>query len=34
VLVAAMLAGLGSLVWLTAHRMAEVERPPAAARGR
>jgi eukaryotic-like serine/threonine-protein kinase len=34
VLVAAILAGLGSLVWLTAHRMAEVERPPAPARGR
>jgi eukaryotic-like serine/threonine-protein kinase len=34
VLVAAILGGLGSLVWLTAHRMAEGERPPAPARGR
>ncbi len=33
-LVVAILAGLGSLVWLTAHRMAEGERPPAPARGR
>jgi eukaryotic-like serine/threonine-protein kinase len=33
-LVAAILAGLGSLVWLTAHRMAEGERPPTPARGR
>ncbi len=34
VLVVAILAGLGSLVWLTARRVAEGERPPAPARGR
>jgi serine/threonine-protein kinase len=34
VIVLAVLAGLASLVWLTARRVAEGEGPPAAARGR